>query len=199
MGARAVRDHLRTVTAMSQTGAVSTRRFLMPVTALILAVAMGGCAENSVLEPGLESPFPPLPADQVDGVRGSLLVGPWLAGVQEVAVWMEADDNRLGAYQARLRFDFSVLNYEGSESSDEGFRVLNAEKVQEGELRFAGFAAEGFDDPEVIRIRFESDRQVEPGELTLLIEAIGTLEGEAVPEAKMLALPGLHALPMKLD
>ena len=165
----------------------------------LVLLACAGCAERSVLEPGLSSPFPPLPSDEVDGVRGSLLVGPWIDGVQEVAVWMESDEQRLGAYQARLQFDPTSLSYSGSESSDEGFRVLNSGNAAGGELRFAGFDATGFDDPEVLRIRFESDRLAEPGELQVLNEAVGTLEGEAVPEAKMSAQPGLYALPVRMN
>lgn len=171
------------------------KRFVLLLGTLAI---LAGCADRSLLEPGLETAFPRLPVDADAGVRVSLLVGPWIDGAQEVAVWMETDEDRLGAYQARLRFDVAVLRFDRADWSDEGFRVLNEEGAASGQIRFAGFKAHGFADPEVLRVRFRTTRSIAQGDIELLLEAIGTLEGEAVDPALMSAQPGLYALPTRL-
>lgn len=158
-------------------------------------VLLSGCADQ-VVEPSTAAPYPaPPPTTELDGVRGSLLVGDWANRHQEVVVWMQTSGRPLGAYQARLRFERPMLSYDGARAPDGGFRVLNDDASDSGVVRFAGFKVDGFDDREVLRVDFSAEQPIDPSQLSLELEAIGTLEGEAVAQNQMSVELNLFALP----
>jgi hypothetical protein len=53
---------------------------------------------------------------------------------------------KLGSYTGRLSFDPAVLGYRSEVKINDGLRVTNPNGAEQGDLRFAGAAADGFAD-----------------------------------------------------
>lgn len=158
-------------------------------------LTLGSCSNDGVTDPQASQPTGPSAPGEAGGVQASVSVGPFQSGEQVVRVRVVGQDLALGSYQGRLQFDPAVLSLvevvsrDGTQPAGE-FHVVNAEGADAGEIRFAGFAAQGFAGAEMVTLRFRVKQAITPGEVTLEFDVAGTLEGEAVPKPQLSVLRG---------
>jgi hypothetical protein len=109
---------------------------------------MAGCDDQPLTsKEGPDQPPPP-----VEGIQAYLQVDNDQARPGDrvnvyITVQFGAEtDARLGSYTGRLRFDPEMLGLSESVEINDGLRVINPNGAPDGEIRFAGAAARGFDD-----------------------------------------------------
>jgi len=116
---------------------------------LALGVALAwtaGCDE------AFTSKMPDAPPPPAAGVQAYLQVDNDQAGPgDEVHVYVRVQfgrdsEARLGSYTGRLHFDAETLAWLRDVDINDGMRVVNPAGAQEGEIRFAGVAANGLED-----------------------------------------------------
>jgi hypothetical protein len=128
-------------------------RFL---TLVALALAVGACDENPLTTKGPDAPLPP-----TEGIQAFLQVSDDHAQPgQQVDVYVKVQfgtetDAKLGSYTGRLTFDPQSLAFVSSTEINDGMRVVNPNGAANGELRFAGAAARGFQDLTIYHGVFE--------------------------------------------
>ena len=139
----------------------------------ILMVASAGCEDHAVPS-GSPSHPPPSPKAiqvylQVDDDRGR--PGDRIRVFVAVRIGTERDV-RLGSYTGRLRFDPRALRWRDHARIDDGLRVVNPSGAADGEIRFAGASAGGFEDLVLYEGEFDVRRSNYLRGLTLEMEEL---------------------------
>ena len=107
-------------------------------------------------------------------------------GVTVVRIRIDAQAFELGAYQGRFTFDPTVMEFLEASVPEDGYRVLNTLRADEGEIRFAGFTVEQFVSPVAVELRFRTERPVVGEDVFVNLEVVGDLLGEEVPQDRVL-------------
>jgi hypothetical protein len=81
-------------------------------------------------------------------------------------------DAKLGSYTGRLSFDPEVLAFKREFKINDGLRVTNPNGAGEGEIRFAGASATGFNDLTLFSAVFEVKRTGYTDVLKLTMEEL---------------------------
>ncbi len=159
----------------------------MRVSHLLVATAalLSGlsCAEEAS---GPRDGAPGLPPMADRTVRATVVMQRLADGAFEARVRIDTKDIELGAYQGRFRFDPEALTLEAASVPEGEYRVVNDARAAEGELRFAGFTVRGFETPDALVMRFRSSGPVNPDDVSVELEVVGTLGGNPVPAERIL-------------
>lgn len=157
-------------------------RFLplsLPLVACVLA-----CQEPTA--PPLEA----LPASDAElGVVQPVILAEYDQEQTEVSIRLDSNELELGAYQGRFRFDPAELHLVDFSMPEDGYRVANVLGADDGEVRFAGFSIEPFENATAVTLVFRNRSLI--GERTLLsvdLDVLGDAEGVVVPK-RMIRTP----------
>jgi len=152
-------------------------RLLFPA---LIAVLVLGCADEPTA-------MPPDPMIEDGSVRAAVLVSQPSAGVAEVRIRIDAQSLELGAYQGRFTYDAAALELLKASMPSDGYRVINTHgAVDDGLIRFAGFTVERFQSPIVLAVEFQVHDPAALERLSVVLEAVGSVEGAAVAEDRIL-------------
>lgn len=114
------------------------------------AVAVLSLATLACNDDPLKSSLPETPPPPTTGVQAFVQVDNTTAHPgDQIHVFVRVQFGtetaaKLGSYTGRLTFDPSVLAYQGEAKINDGLRVTNPSGAGQGDLRFAGAAADGF-------------------------------------------------------
>lgn len=172
------------------------------ITVAVVGVGLGvaglaSCSDRAaeVTSPPSRAPLPARVGSPNVQVSVSFRVGSYAGGAQTVALRLTGRQGRVGSYQGRLEFDPAVLGIVEAGMTDaeggEDLGILNAQEADSGRLRFAGFSAKGFEVRDILKLRFRSSRPLHAGDLRLILDVVGTVNGQEVPEDRQLVAPNL--------
>lgn len=106
-------------------------------------------------------------------------------GAPVVEVRFEPTSGSFSSYQAELRFP-EATEIAGSETPEAGFHVVNTDPAEEeGRVRVAGFAADGFSAAPRVQLELASGETVEADALELDVEVAGTEVGEEIEQSEI--------------
>lgn len=126
------------------------------ITLLTLVVALVACEDDP-----LKSRLPDSPPPPSRGVQAFVQVSNTEAKPgDEIQVFVKVQlgtdtDAKLGSYTGRLTFDPEVLSFKREVKINDGLRVTNPNAAGEGQIRFAGASATGFNDLTLFSAVFE--------------------------------------------
>jgi len=173
-------------TGAARSGPGGGWRVALGATLAVLAAAVAAaCGDGSTTSPPRAGVQDGPAASPAAGVRASLAVGAFEEGEQTVSLRLEGRESGVGAYQGRILFDPGRLELLSTGNPEQGFHVVNDRRAGEGQVRFAGFAVEGFSEPTVLELRFRTDGPLAAGDLELVMEALGTDGGAPVPSERI--------------
>ena len=151
-------------------------RILFPT---LVAVFVFGCGDEPTA-------MPPEPAVEDGSVRAAVLVSRPSDGVAVIRIRIDAQSLQLGAYQGRFTYDPAALELLDASAPSDGYRVMNTHGAGDGLIRFAGFTVERFESPSVLTLEFRVHDSAALDKLSVVLDAIGSVEGQAVPEDRIL-------------
>lgn len=106
-------------------------------------------------------------------------------GTHVVDVRFEPEMGEFSSYQAELRFP-EATEIAASETPKSDYHVVNADLAEEeGRVRVAGFAPDGFSSPPRVRLELASDKGVDADALELDVEVAGTAAGEQIDRSEI--------------
>lgn len=121
-----------------------------------LAAALGACKDDPVPARSAAEPPPPTQGVQafVQVDNDNAQPGDRVQVYVRMQVGTESQ-SKIGSYTGRLRFDPEVLTWVQDNQINDGLRVTNPSGAGEGDIRFAGASAAGFNDPALYQGEFE--------------------------------------------
>jgi hypothetical protein len=136
---------------------------------------------------------PTLPNVTAEGIRAAVVLEQNDRDGVVLAVRFDETAERLGAYQGSLTFKTDVYRFVEASVPEDGYRVFNDATAEQGVIKFAGFAVEGFSEREALRVQLRPRATFDPSKIGLLIDVVGTLEGVAIPRQRVAVLGGVYS------
>lgn len=124
-----------------------------------LGLGVAACEDDPLKSKLGEEPPPPTAGVQafIQFDRPDAKPGQTVTATVWVQVGSETEA-KVGSYTGRLRFSPEALSYKDEVKINDGLRVSNPNGAAQGELRFAGAAAKGFEDLKLYQVVFEVKR-----------------------------------------
>jgi hypothetical protein len=141
---------------------------------------LGGCRDDGRGSGLIETQTPTEIQVPSNGAYGILVVGPFRAGVQELTLRIGSEQFDLSSYQGALRFDTAKMSLLNVVLPKSDFHLVNRLDEENGSVRFAGFAVDGFGGVVDIGLSFESEVPIRSGDVTFDLGVLGTPVGSEI-------------------
>lgn len=153
---------------------------------LVLA-ASAGCDDEVQKMAGLVAPAPLASM----GVRAYVVREP--GGTEDrvtLTIYVDSKDVGVAAYQGRFEYDAGALEISEATTPSDGTRIVNT-AAGPGQVRFAGFAAEGFAKTAAARLVVRPLKPLEQANFLVTLDVVGEASGAAVAKERMVPLRGI--------
>jgi hypothetical protein len=127
---------------------------------------------------GTEKPIEhPLPST---GAYGMLVISPFRDGSQVLTLRIGSGQYRLSSYQGSLSFDAAKMRLVSVGAPETDFHLVNEDDAEDGLLRYAGFAVDGFTSPVELSLSFQTGLPIESGDVRFDLDVLGTDVGSEI-------------------
>jgi hypothetical protein len=152
---------------------------------LFFVLLVGGCGDGGRGSGLIGTEAPTELRVPSNGAYGILVVGSFRAGIQEVTLRIGSEQFSLSSYQGSLQFDTAKVSLLNVVLPGGDFHLVNRQEAENGTVRFAGFAVDGFPTAIEVGLSFETLAPMRSGDVQFELDVLGTNVGSKIRDEEV--------------